>query len=354
MNNNRPLLILLPILVLSGCFQNRPPDGYEAIPALDSGLANSQCPDLTGSFDLSRHPLGRAISDQAAPDAKGLPLRMSFKQGPIHIEAWWVVPKDSLRNWAEQESQNNPAGYSRWLALATRQPTPQSTDSEQKAFRNAVAKLGPPATPVFAGIVNYRCAENWSEIRDQPRSEESPDGFSAEGMGETEIWLARDKSGALLMKTLRFKVKPFHVWGDANTTIRTSSTAFWSKVEESPFADPVPLKETDLPAAPQKSSVRSCDEMISQLADLTNRIIASIPTGVFLVNSRIQSDESDYSLDQCQGKGKILELHFSGKESEQLAKLDQQILDQPEVRSVTVLPNGDETPGFHRLKVVLK
>ena len=354
MMRNCQFLILALAFLLCGCFEERTPSGYEAVAAVDDGQTHSQCPDLTGSFDLSGTPLGRAITDETAPETKGLPVLMTFKKGVINTEAWWVVPMDSLQQWAEKERQQNPQRYSRWYELVLHPPSRSKPWSDLVAFRESLAKLGPPAGAVFAGMVGNHCSENWMEIRNQPGYRGTPTNPDAEGMGEKEIWLARDQNGALLMKTIYFAVKPFHVWGDSSNTIRTSSSTTWSKVEASSYADPMPLTPSDLPAAVPLSELPTCDELMYRLAAVSNRIIGSTPPGVMVVYSMAQSDASNALLKECEGKGKLLELHLIGKDPDQLASVDGQILIDPAVESVSVLHEPGDKPSLRKLKIVLK
>ena len=346
-------LILVPVALLTGCFDERAPAGYEAVAAQNAAQTHSQCPDLTGTFDLSTLPLGQAITDQAPPVSKGLPVLMTFKQGPTNIEAWWVVPMDSIRQWAAQEREQNGRSYSSWRELALQRPGPMAPAKDIQSFRDAVAKLGPPSGPFYAGIVSYRCSENWARIREQPGfrgTVKNPDG---EGFGDTEIWLGRDASGNLLVKTLSINLKPIHVWGDSANTIQTSSSAAWSKVEASEYVDPILLSERDLPPSLPAEPLPSCDELVAQLADLSNRIVSTAPKGVYLIDSQVPSLDATFA-PACGGRGKVLELLFTADDPDKLLLIDRKILSESAVRSVTLLRKADDKPTERRLRIVLK
>ena len=141
---------------------------------------------------------------------------------------------------------------------------------------------------------------------------------------------------------MHYNLKPFRVWGDAATTIRTSSSATWSKLQASKFVEAVPLEESDLPLPLPKDLFLSCDKRISQLVELTNKVSEDAPNGVFLIGSEVPANDPAHSQEDCAGKGKVLELVFSAQDPDQLQRLEEQILREPEVQSVSVLSKAKD------------
>ena len=351
---------LLPIaaicLVLIACMSGKPPADFHPEAAAQPDPSDPQCPDLDGSYDLAGSPLAKAITDRAPPDSHGLPILLTFKRGVTSTEAWWVVPRDRLLEWAATERESNPAAYARWRDLVLRGKLAGERAWDRDGYRDAVAELGPPA-PVFAGIVRYACEENWMRTRPQPST------YRADADGdihETEIWLARDRSGDLLVKNLVLGLKAFHVWGDATSYLRTSGQASWSRIPVQPHAPAERLTEADLPEATASgladalSVPTSCSEMPARLVELSNYILGNSPAGVALAffGPLEEEEQSMNSPPHC--RGQILELHFSGDSPETLASIDGILMGETLVRSVSVLVGDDDKPGLRKLRVVLK
>lgn len=350
----RLILIAAICAALVACMGERPPSDFRPEAAAQPDPSNPQCPDLDGSYDLAGSPLARAITDRRPPASHGLPIVLTFKRGVTSTEAWWVVPRERLQKWAAAERENNPGDYARWRELVLRGKLAGERSWDHDGFLEAVAELGPPA-PVFAGVVRYACEQNWMRTRPQPTSYRADaDG----GSHETEIWLARDRSGDLLVKNVVYNLKSFHIWGDANNTIRTSSRASWKRIPAQPHAPADPLTEADLPAAnaaglaEANGGPASCSVMPARLVDLSSYILGNSPAGVALAYFAPLEEEPMTSPEHC--RGQILELHFSGDSPEALASIDGMLARAELVRSVSVLAGDDDKPNLRKLRVVLK
>lgn len=193
------------------------------------------------------------------------------------------------------------------------------------------------------------------------RTRPQPVTYRAESDGkihETEIWLAHDRSGDLLVKHLVFDLKPFHIWGDATSYFRTSSRASWTRIPAQPHSPADKLTEADLPAAmaPGLAEARggptSCSEMPSRLSELSNHILGNSPAGVVLVYFAPLEEASAESMQAC--RGQVLELHFSADSPEALASIDGILLQDALVRTVSVLAADESKPKLRKLRVVLK
>jgi hypothetical protein len=354
MVHGRRVLIAAMCLMLLACIGGRPPADFHPVAATPPDPSNPQCPDISGSYDLASSSLAMAITDRPPPDSHGLPLLLTFKRGATSTEAWWVVPRDRLLEWVRIERVQDPVAYARWRELVLRGKLVGARAYDHTAFLKAVAEIGPPA-PVFAGVVRYACEENWMRTRPQPRT------FHADGddrAQETEVWLARDRSGDLLVKNLVLNLKPFHVWGDATSYFRTSSRASWSRIPAQPPALADRLTESDLPAATAlglaeaHESPATCSEMPARLVEISNYILANSPPGVALAYFAPLEEESIELTQHC--RGQILELRFSGDSPETLAMIDEILLRDTLVGSVSVLPGDEDKPGLRKLRVVLK
>jgi len=350
----RLLMVTAICLSLTACFDAGPPADFHPEASAQPDPGNPQCPTLDGSYDLAGNPLGRAITDRAPPDSHGLPILLTFKRGATSTEAWWVVPRERLLEWAAAEREHHPENYARWRSLVLRGKLAGKLSYDHDAFLAAVTELGPPA-PVYAGIVRYACEQNWMRTRVQPTSDRADDEG---GSRETEIWLARDRSGDLLVKTLVYRLRSFHIWGDASHDIRTSSRTSWSRVPAQPFAPADPLTDADLPAAPEAEFAESragpttCNDAAARVSDLSSFILANSPAGVALAFLAPLEDAPKTPTKPC--RDPILELHFSGDSPAVLASVGAILLRSNLVRSVSVLTGNDDQPRLRKLRVVLK
>jgi hypothetical protein len=328
--------------------EGRPPRDFDPVAPARARLPGDECPDLVGTYDLAGTTLGAAIAERPVPDTHGLPVLLSLKHGATNTEAWWVVPRDRLLEFAADLRASSPGRYARWRALLLRGKLAGSREWDFNGFLAEVATLGPPG-PLFAGIVSYRCEADWMRIREQPPA------AGSNGTSEREIWLARDRSGALLVKTVDYQLKPFSIWGDSANSIRTSASASWQKVPAAPDADATPLVAADLPpvAALNEAHSSDCSQMPGRLVALSQRMSSMLPTGIELAYFQPQPP-TPASTGGC--RSPVLEVHFSGSDPRALEGIDARLLRDPDVRSIALLRAPGDKPenGLRRLRVVLR
>ena len=344
------------LLVLSGCMEGAPPSDFHPVPAASPVARNPECPDLRGSYDLAGSPLGAAIADRQPPDPHGLPIRLTFREGVSNTEVWWAVPRDALLRWAHDTRERDPQLYARWRRLVLRGKLDGERGWDRAGFMAAVEKLGPPG-PVYAGIAGYRCDANWMRVRDQPAFRGSPDGRAPR---EKEIWLARDRSGMLLVKDLDIRLKSFSIWGGVTNFLRISARATWSRVPAAGFADAAPLTEADLPSAPafdqedRESGFPACADMPAILVGFSGRIRQLLPADVELAYFMPVSADALASSEEC--RGKVLDVHFSASSSTALEALDEKLRQDPAVRNVTVMADesGRNSDRLRRFRIHLR
>ncbi len=227
------------MVILGAC--SNTPSGFDAVPANDPVLRQNECPELAGTFDLAFSPRIRDIDPYEPPNTHGLPVVLTFKQGPTQTEAWWVVPRQSLLSFARALRADSPDRYARWRELILNKHLSQRVRPDVDAYLADVAVVGPPG-PVNAGFQPRRCRDNWMLASTSIE-------FAVATADRTynlrhETWLAHDKFGALLVKHLAFRggSVPFP---DALRRVRIAE---FTRFEPMPFETPTALVATDLPA----------------------------------------------------------------------------------------------------------
>jgi hypothetical protein len=272
---------------------------------------------------------------------------LAFRRGATHQEAWWVVPREDLLAYARDLQLRAPERYARWRELVVRGKLQGSREWDFDGWLAAVSELGPPG-PLYAGMVSYRCAKLWTRARDQGLR------YAGGATSEREIWLARDRSGDLLVRDVTWNLKPFSVWGDAVNHLRTGSSSTWRRIKA---LDPVStdkLVDSDLPrAAPlRREAAPDCAHTPERLVGFSQRILTALPSGVSLAAFLPQPPADDARRDCAL---LVIELVFEGPTPEALVAVDALLRVDPDVRSLDLLPPavGASLPR-RRLRVVLR
>ncbi|GAB1342108.1 hypothetical protein MASR1M101_12350 [Gemmatimonas sp.] len=334
---------------LAACLDESPPGDFHPTPAAKPRHAADECPELAGlALDPASVPFIAHIVDRPAPDAHGLPLVLAFRRGATHQEMWWTVPRPLLLEFARDLEQREPERYARWRALVVRGSLPGSRAWDTDGYLAELARLGPPAR-VYAGMVGYACAAQWTLAK---RFQVQP---SSKGPTEREFWFARDRRGDLLVRDVTWRLKPFSVWGDAQNYLRVGSTSAWQRLRTTDPVSVEALTEADLPGGEPASLAvsgngvpapptprRSCRDALALVNDFSQRLTATTPPGVTLVGFQPQREPaatteswSDAAADRCASV--VVELKFEAESRTALAAATDRLRKDAEVRAVELL-----------------
>lgn len=342
-------------LPLAGCYYDPAPSDFDPVAPASPTWSGDRCPDLNGLVvDLAGDPLADALAERAPPESHGLPMRLAIRRGVTHQELWWVVPREDLLAFARDLRERSPQRYAEWRSLLLRGTLEGARSWDHEGWLAAVAALGPPG-PVYAGIVGYGCEDYWARAREQGM--QYADGAAT----EREPWLARDRTGDLLLRDATVRMKPFSVWGDSTGHWRTGVSSTWRRIPALAAVSTAKLSEEELPpplrrdgttASTPGAAGRSCVDAPQRLVALSQRLLATLPRGIEVVRF-VPEQPSDRGPRNCTLL--VVEVTFEGPSPQALEAVDAIVRQGDEVRSVDRLPlaDGDSKPR-RALRVTLQ
>lgn len=352
-----PLIRVLPFValpLLGACGGGAPSsDDFVAVPAAKPGTDRGGCPDLSGTFDVAGIPLAAAIAGRAPPDTHGLPVVMTFRQGPTNIEGWWVVPRQRLVAFATAMSEDTPKRYARWRSLVLKQQLPQNLQQNVEAYLKTVAELG-PATPVYALVVGRRCEDNWMLVATSTAQVVGKNGVPRSE--ETEIWLARDAAGALLVRRNTYTLKHYSIWAPSTQSIRTSRRTVYARVPQTDPESAAPLLPADLPDDPgsRPRTLMACAEVPAHVAAFSDRLNALLLPKIQVTHFRLAPVRQRDADGNCPFA--VVDIDLTGADPYFLSRSVDWIRAEPNVDSVEILRDDSDRPRptTRRLRVVLR
>lgn len=333
-------LAALAALGLAGCFGDSPPPDFAPLPGRTSDPAEYRCPELDGqTYDLAGTPLAAALFDRQAPATHGLPVVLSFRQAVTQLDAWWVVPRESLREFAARLRASDPERYAHWRELVLRGSYGGSRAWDYEGYLRELGTLGPPG-PIYAGRVTYLCKDGWTRGRDQGLR------HAGERITEEEVWIARDSSGDLLVRRRVWRLHAFSSWGGNVGHWRSGSDSTWSRVAAIAPESADKLRDEDLPPAPAETYADSadCSALPGRLAAFSQAVQQALPTGVEL--SRFLPENSGQRPRHC--RSITLELAVDAAGAAELTAVDAILRAQPGVHSLDLLPTEAAPRGARR------
>lgn len=339
------------IALTSACTHDAPPD-FPAVPAANTRPGVDGCPDLTGTFELAGTALGKTIAGRQPPQTHGLPVVLTFAQGPSNIEGWWVVPRERLAAFANDQSKDAPKRYATWRGLVLKEHLPETLRQNFDAYLAAVAEVGPPG-PTYAMVVNRGCRDHWMLVYSAHEQVAGKDGMPREV--ERETWLARDAAGALLARHVTYTLKSYSLWAPATQYIRTSRSTEYERVAQAQPENAAPLVAADLP--PDPSTVErprmTCAEVPERVNAFSQRLNALLPPKTQVTRFSLKPIRQQDADGRCPFA--VVDIEIAGDNTYFLARTEQWLRAEPAVDSVEILrdESGRQRATTRRFRVVL-
>lgn len=227
----RRLLPATLLALLAGACSGAPA-GFEAVPPATPPSSGAVCPDLRGTFIPGEDALMRSFLATPRPGDYGYEVRLSITGEPGGIQnAVWHMDRAEFLAQAREFRAARPEQYARWRALVLG----SDRINDPARYVQQVTELG-PFFSVDAGLSGRQCADAWRlvAVRDDP----------AKPL-EQQVWLARNREGALLVKT---SVGEVSSPGILDLRLRLSpGDVTWAKLAATPASDLAPITAADLP-----------------------------------------------------------------------------------------------------------
>lgn len=265
------------IASLSGCYDVRAPDGYEAV----EDVSHNGCPDLSGHYDLTAVRQNPLITDWLDPQKPGMTTLMldaTAGSGTYRLSVQMDIA-DFLAQAAELRN-NNPANYYDWRKLTLALQNNNVIGDKAKHIES-VQQLG-PLLHMPAQMRIYACNSGWMKVLEKERSLEGEEGRYVR---QWDLWLGRDVEGHLLLRTIIYRQKPgWTFWAAGGAGVRLIQEGnHWDKIPQKPGAIAAStLREQDLPEVSPPKRSRDCVKDPNSLLEYNPKLMQQIPDDVML------------------------------------------------------------------------
>lgn len=217
-------------LMLTAC--SAAPPGFDAVPPATRPTSGEVCPDLRGTYVPGDDALMRSFLATSRPSNYGYELRLTIQGAPDGIQnATWHMDREEFLAQARQLRAQRPEQYARWRGRLL--GSDRTTDPVRYVAQ--VTELG-PFFAIDAGLSGRQCDDAWRlvAVRDDP----------AQPL-EHEVWLARNREGALLVKSA---VREVSFLGILDIRARFGGGSItWTKLAPAPPSDVAPITGAELP-----------------------------------------------------------------------------------------------------------
>lgn len=230
---SHPLQLLaaaLLALIASAC--SGAPPGFDAVPPATLPTSGEVCPDLRGTYVPADDALMGAFLATPRPENYGYEVRLTIDGAPDGIQnATWHMDRAEFLAQARQFRAQRPEQYARWRGRVLS----KDRTVDPARYVAQVTELG-PFFAIDAGLSGRQCDDAWRlvAVRDDP----------AQPL-EREVWLARNRDGALLVKSA---VREVSFLGIFDIRARFGGgTVTWTKLAQATPSDIAPITSADLP-----------------------------------------------------------------------------------------------------------
>ena len=265
-------LLLAMSLCISGCFEQAPPSGFEAVKPAEQDPMRLGCPNLIDTYRLSsaqehnrllKEPINGKdysyfiISSLVADQAYNYSLRMD---------------RNHFISKAQELKNSDPEKYFHWRENAVRL-------SKTYSAKNLADVLQYGSAYEQQGQFHvYGCNKGWVKIQEIETS--TTDTKSEQSfIKQDDVWLARDKYGNLLIHTISYQQKPgwtFWAAGGAGTRLIPINDQ-WDKIKKASDANfAMSWTEADLPTTTKPvHDASECHLSENDIINLNQNLIQS-------------------------------------------------------------------------------
>jgi len=248
----------------------------------------ADCPDLSGTYDvgnaawIDRYHLSATGTVRPKSQAKQF---ATFVRDGDGFTLTWHMPRETVLATVRGLAERDPRKYGLWLDMVMRDPKlPLPYGVGEQEWANRMANLG-PVFRVDATLRSRHCKDGWLLFgSDSPAGAAEVEGGMS-GTRDAELWLSRDKDGALALKWQEYKTvrvvdqRYFNVPG-----MRLWSSESTDRWTASPAMDLAPLRADELPPDRRPRRPPSCQVTEEHETAFYQRLKASVPPRVQIEN----------------------------------------------------------------------
>lgn len=259
-----------------------------AVRAQDA-LTSKECPDLSGTYA----PRSTAWIDRFHLHATGTVRPQTqtrqfatFQRRGGGYTLIWHMPREDVLAAARLQARRDPHKYGIWLDKVLRDPAlPLPLGMSEQEWFNRLAIYG-PVFRVDALLPLRQCKDGWFLIGSGGRAGPADFDGGMDGTRDAELWLGRDKDGALSLKwEERRKLVLLGGRYVNEVAIRLWSSTQRDKWPVAPAPDLTPIRDEELPEGKRPSRlVPKCQITADHEALFFQRLKANLPPGVTIEN----------------------------------------------------------------------
>ena len=241
---NKYLLLAMSLFTV-GCYEQKPPKGFEAIIPIAESSTRQGCPNLVDTYLItSTQEHNELLKEPIADKNFNYFIIDSLVGGQAYNYSLRMERNHFIRK-AQELKASAPHKYALW-----RESTLLMSKHYSEELIAEIQKYG-AAYERKGQLLGYGCADGWMKVQEVETSEWD---VKAEQnyIRQTDVLLARDKYGDLLIHTISYRQKPgwtFWAAGGAGARLIRINDQ-WTKMRKAPDTNlSTAWNEADLPKA---------------------------------------------------------------------------------------------------------
>lgn len=262
-------LILAMSLLNFGCYEEKPPKGFEAVIPVALNSARQGCPNLVDTYLITSAQEHNKLLKESIAGKDFSYFIIDSLVGDQAYNYALRMEKNRFIRTAQELQANAPHKYALW-----RESTLLINKNYSAELVAEIQKYG--AVYERKGqFHSYGCAGGWVKIQ---QVETSVWDVKAEKnyIQQTDVWLARDKYGDLLIRTISYRHKPgWTFWAAGGAGVRLIRTNDqWTKMQKAPDTNlTTTWSEADLPKAKKPIHKISECKLLNEMINFNARLL---------------------------------------------------------------------------------
>ncbi len=332
-------LLLAMSLLMTGCFEQPIPKGFEAVVPPEENAMRRGCPNLIDTYSLSAAQEHNKLLEKPI---EGKDFSYFIINSLIADQAYnYALRMDRTHfiSHAQKFKTNDPEKYYHW-----RENTLRMSKGYSEKNLTDVLTYG-PTYERQGQFHTYGCSNGWvkaKEIETSVWDTKANENY----IKQDDVWLARDKYGNLLIHTISYQQKPgwtFWAAGGAGTRLIRINDQ-WEKIKKAPDANfTMAWTEADLPNVQKPvKHIGECKVSENEIIDFNQRLLQhGVRVEQFLMEPASIKDGACVPLS--------LTLGFQSNNSAQAKEIIQWLEKDPSVEHLELLETRSDNSNLHYL-----
>lgn len=279
-------------LLANGCSRVESDYRDKAVAPTTAQQGDAACPDLDGTYAIpAKSALGRTLTGQHWQDKGFTMVRMKKHNYDSGYDTTLKASLEAFNAAAASLAERNPESYSTWEDLNRERLQAVKDRKSTDVLDEKIARIGP--LPELRGTLWGRgCKDYWLDTG--PTGDLSGTDFAGADDGqpdhrhETELLLARNAEGNLLVRIDRYRLRDLGIFG---AVVRTSRSQFYEQIKA---VDPDTFDwELDLGPKADPAETMPREALVMDMVQISQAIRNLLPQGAELTRFQPRAEDGE-------------------------------------------------------------